>query len=80
MKNQLRIQKKGGSLAHTCVFTGYSQDVPYLTYDSNHKGVIDGINRQHINLYGTCDICNKKVLVAKIHVNKDSVLYGHDKL
>lgn len=80
MKNVLKIKKDYSIFAHTCKFTGYCGDVPYLSYDTKHKGVTDGIERQHIDLYGICDICGKKILVAKMHVNADSTLYGHENL
>lgn len=80
MGNKLKIKKDDSIFGHTHEFTGYGLDVPYLSYDTKIKGVIDGIDRQHIDLYGVCDKCNKKILVAKIHVDSNSVLYGHSEL
>lgn len=59
-------------LKHNCVISGIG--TPYL-YNKG-GGVIDGIGRQHINLYGKCDICNKEILVAIIHANKNGKIYS----
>lgn len=67
------IKPSGNIFKHDCVFTGIGE--PYLYYKEG-GGVIDGIGRQHINLYGKCDICNKEVIIAKIHVNEKGELYG----
>ena len=69
------IKTSGSLLKHNCVFKGYASDVPYLYYKDG-GGIIDGSGRQHINLYGRCDICDKEILVAKTHVKEDSTLYG----
>lgn len=66
------------TFGHTHIFTGYQGDIPYLNYKDG-KGVIDGIDRQHINLYARCDVCNKEFLLARIHVDKDGQLYGNNK-
>jgi len=70
-----RIEKPQSGFKHNHVFTGYCGDTPYLHYDKG-GGVIDGCGRQHINLYGVCNVCNEKILVGKIHVDKDGKLYG----
>lgn len=60
--------KKGNKniLGHTHTFTGYAGGTPYLTAT---RGAVDGIGRHHVNLYGRCDICDKEILVAKIHAD-----------
>ena len=63
-----------GIFTHDHVFTGYGGDIPYLYYKPN-GGVIDGCGRQHINLYGRCNICNKEVIVARTHVDENGTLY-----
>lgn len=67
---------------HDHVFTGYQGADPYLYYKPaapSQHGVIDGINRQHVSLYGKCDICGKEIRVAMMHVNADSTLYDKSK-
>lgn len=59
---------------HTHEFNGYGSDVPYLYYKT-HDGVVDGIGRMHVNLYGKCDICGEEVLLAKIHCTEEGKLY-----
>lgn len=73
--SEIRVPQKQ-IFSHTHVFSGMG--TPYLYY-KNGGGVVDGIGRQHINLYGKCDICNKEILVAKIHVDSNGKLYGYEK-
>jgi hypothetical protein len=75
-KNNL-VQRNLKLGKHNHEFTGYHSDVPYLHYHAK-GGVIDGIGRQHINLYAKCIICDEEVLVAKMHVDKDGKIYGLD--
>lgn len=58
-------------LKHDCVISGIG--TPYL-YNKG-GGVIDDIGRQHVNLYGRCEICNEEILVAIIHVDKNGTIY-----
>lgn len=67
-------KKTKGLLNHNHVFKGYGRDVPYLS-NKGCKGLIDGAGRQHITLYGRCDICNEKILVAKMHVRENGEIY-----
>ena len=70
------LTKKSRKLfEHNHTFSGYCGGIPYLNYDEG-GGVTDGIGRQHIDLYANCDICNKKIRVARIHVQSDGKLYG----
>lgn len=69
------IQKSKSIFSHNHVFTGHGGSTPYLHYKDG-GGVTDGINRQHIDLYGRCDICNKEILVAKIHIKANGMIYG----
>ena len=73
-----KLLQDNGLFKHTHVFTGYAEGTPYLYY-KDARGVIDGIGRQHINLYKKCDTCGKEVLVAMIHVQADGSLYGAKK-
>lgn len=66
--------RKNKTFFHTHTFTGYGGGTPYL-YNKTNNGVVDGINRMHINLYCKCDTCNEEVLIAKIHCDKDGKLY-----
>lgn len=75
MSNTIIVPQKE-FFKHNHVFTGCG--TPYLHYKSG-GGVTDGIGRKHIDLYSRCDICNKEILVAKIHVDKNGMLYGCDK-
>jgi len=68
------LKSSGSILKHDHVFTGYGGDIPYLKYKDG-KGVIDGCGRQHIDLYGRCDICDKEIKIARIHVDSDGKLY-----
>ena len=68
------LKKNNKRLGHTHVFKGYGSDAPYLTYPKK-GGVLDGVKNQHVDLYGRCDICDKKILVARIHVDENSKLY-----
>jgi len=68
-------KKQNGVFKHTHQFTGYLGSSPYLKYKDG-SGVIDNVGRQHINLYGLCDICHEWVFIANIHVNKEGKLYG----
>lgn len=65
------IKKNTKFFKHDHVFTGYCGGTPYLT---TRKGVVDGIGRMHVDLYGVCDICNEKILVAKIHATEEGKL------
>jgi len=56
-------------LGHVHVFTGYQGSYPYLTAK---KGPIDNIKRHHVNLYGRCDICDKEILLAHIHIDSET--------
>jgi len=67
-----RVVVKKNILGHNCSVTGYQGGTPYL-YPK--KGAIDGIGRQHVNLYATCDVCNKKFLVAKMHSDVDGKIF-----
>ena len=66
-----RELKKGSSsvFGHTHVFTGYQGGYPYLTAK---RGAVDGINRHHVGLYGRCDICDKELLIARIHIDAET--------
>jgi len=68
--SKLIISKK--LIGHNCSVTGYQGGTPYL-YPK--KGPVDGIGRQHVKLYATCDICNKEFLVANIHTDIDGKLF-----
>lgn len=62
-----------GCFKHVHVIEGIGY--PFLYYKDG-GGVTDGIGRQHITLYGKCDVCNKEIRVANIHVDKNGSLYG----
>tara|TARA_R110000744_G_scaffold209224_2_gene328089 strand:- start:1 stop:234 length:234 start_codon:yes stop_codon:yes gene_type:complete len=66
-------KKTKGLLNHNHVFIGYGRDVPYLS--NEYRQFVDGIGRQHIALYGRCDICDEKILVAKMHVKENGEIY-----
>lgn len=70
-----KLIQEHGLFKHTHVFSRSDGGEPYFYY-KNGGGIIDGINRQHIDLYCTCDTCNKEVRVARIHVDQNGVLYG----
>lgn len=72
MNNKIIVPQKG-FFKHDHVILGLG--TPYLYY-KDKGGVTDGIGRQHIALYGKCEICNKEVRVAMIHVDKTGKLYG----
>lgn len=63
--------KKGNRsvFGHTHVFTGYQGSYPYLIAK---RGAVDNINRHHVGLYGRCDICDKEILVAHVHVDAET--------
>lgn len=62
-----KLKKESESiLGHTHIFTGYQEGIPYLRAT---RGAVDGIDRHHVNLYGRCDICDKEILIAKIHAD-----------
>ena len=69
-----KLIQKTELFKHDHVFTGYADGTPYL-YNKTNNGVVDGIDRMHIDLYAKCDICNKEILVAKIHCDKEGKLY-----
>ena len=73
MSNSI-IKKTSSCLSHDHIFTGYAGSAPYLYNKTD--GVIDGIGRQHINLYCKCDICDEEIFVAKMHVQADGKIYG----
>lgn len=71
--------KKGSRsiFGHTHVFTGYQGSIPYLTAS---RGAVDNIDRHHVNLYGRCDICDKEILIARIHIHAgDDTLFFKNK-
>ena len=68
------ILKKIATFFHTHTFTGWGGDVPYV-YNKTNNGIVDGIERMHINLYCKCDNCGEEVLVAKLHCDKNGKLY-----
>lgn len=72
MSNQIIIPSKR-FFKHDHVIDSLGHRTPYLYI--KHTGVVDGIGRQHVNLYGRCDICNKEIIVARLHVNEDGIIY-----
>lgn len=67
------IKKKDTSF-HTHKFTGYGGGVPYFYYKTN-SGIVDGVGRMHVELYGRCDECDKEVKIAMMHCDKEGKLY-----
>jgi hypothetical protein len=68
---------QAGIFTHDHVISNHYTGQPYLYNKSG--GVIDGIGRQHVNLYGRCDICDAEILVAKLHVNSNGQIYNLSK-
>jgi hypothetical protein len=49
----------------THMFTVWGS-VPYL---KPKKGAVDNTGRHHVGLYGTCDVCDKEILLAHVHID-----------
>lgn len=79
MDNTLILKERNGLIGHNHKFTGYAGGVPYLYYKPG-GGIIDGSNRQHIELYAKCDICGDEILVAKTHIKSNGLLYNSQSL
>lgn len=67
-------KKTEGLRNHNHVFKGYGDGEPYLS-NRGYRGIVDGIGRQHIALYGRCDICDEEILVAKMHIKENGEIY-----
>lgn len=59
------VVKTKGYFNHNHVIDGWQGTKPYLDIKG---GVTDGIGRVHVDLYGKCEICGKRVWVAKAHL------------
>jgi hypothetical protein len=70
-----KVVVKKNTVGHNCSVTGWQGSTPYL-YPK--KGPVDGIGRQHIKLYATCDVCNKEFLVAKMHSNVEGKIFENN--
>lgn len=67
------IQTNDKFFSHDHVFKRSDGGVPYL-YNKG-AGIIDGIGRQHVNLYAKCDQCGKEVCLARLHVDSNGKIY-----
>lgn len=70
----MKLKKKSSSKSfHTHTFTGYCERLPYFTYSGS--GVIDGVGRQHLEVFASCDTCFERIKIGMIHVDKNGVIY-----
>jgi hypothetical protein len=65
MSKALKKRKHLYFWTHTCVHRVSGICTP----SKAKKGAVDNTGRHHVGLYGTCDVCDKEILLAHVHID-----------